>query len=77
LDDTYEYLTYGSCPEIRFGELTVVQLDNHEQIQWKYVKVRQLRILTSVLCCVVGPLLLLLAIWSRYSMIRSKKGAAN
>jgi len=73
LDGAKEYLAYGSCPDIRFGELTVVRLDNNGQIQWKYVKVSQLQILTSALRCVVGPLLLLLVIWLVYSIMQARR----
>ena len=50
LAGSMEYQFYGSCSGGRFAELTVVQLDNDGNIQWKFVEVGPLQTINSVLC---------------------------
>lgn len=67
-----EYQFYGSCSGSRFAELTVVQLDNNGKIQWKHVEVDPIQITTSVLRCVLGPILLLIILWVVYGIYQRK-----
>ena len=67
-----EYQFYGQCSGGRFAELTVVQLDNNGNIQWKFVEVGPLQTINSVLRCVLGPIFLLMMFWIIYGMFRGK-----
>jgi hypothetical protein len=61
-----EYQFFGSCQGGRFAELRVVQLDEKGFIHWKHVKVDTIQLVTSVLRCVVGPLLLFAVLYILY-----------
>jgi hypothetical protein len=69
------YQFYGECFGGRFAELTVVQLDNNGKIRWKHVKVDAIQVTTSVLRCVVGPILLSLIIYILYGIYQEKTAA--
>lgn len=67
-----EYQSFGDCRGGRFAELTVVQLDGDGAIQWKHVRVDAIQLASSVLRCVVGPLLLLAALYILYRFYQER-----
>lgn len=67
-----EYQFYGDCFGDRFAELTVVQLDDNGVIRWRYVKVDTVQVATSVLRCVLGPVLLLVILYILYKVYQEK-----
>ena len=72
LANTKEYEMYGSCPD-GASILTVAQLDNNGQILWKSFKVNEIGFISSTLKCILGPLLLILAIWIIAVTLREKR----
>lgn len=72
LAGTKEYQFFGSCQGGRFAELTVIQLDEKGAIQWKHVRVDAIQLVTSVLRCVVGPLLLLAGLYILYRFYQER-----
>jgi len=72
LANAKEYQFYGSCSGGRFAELTVVQLDDNGKIQWKHVRVDPIQITTSVLRCVLGPILLFVILWVVYGIYQRR-----
>lgn len=71
LEDTVDYQVFGNCSGA-IG-VTVAQIDSSGQIQWKAVETRSLDLVTTVLRCIAGPLLLGLAIWTVVRMVRRRR----
>jgi hypothetical protein len=62
-----DYEASGDCTEGGNPQLTVVQLDAENRIQWKAVSGFQTQVLNGVLRCILGPALILLAAWAFYT----------
>lgn len=66
------YQFFGECSGGRFAELTVVQLEDSGMIRWKHVSVDAIQVMTSVLRCVLGPILLLSVLYILYRFYQEK-----
>ena len=75
LEGSKEYQLYGSCSGGRFADLTVMQLTHDGRILWKLVEVSSIQTTTSVLRCVLGPLLLLVILYILYKLYQEKTAA--
>lgn len=67
-----EYQFFGDCRGGRFAELTVVRLDERGMVQWKHVRTDPIQLATSVLRCLVGPLLLLVVFYILYRFYQER-----
>ncbi|PWB69399.1 MAG: hypothetical protein C3F07_19350 [Anaerolineales bacterium] len=67
-----EYQFFGGCQGGGFAELTVVQLDANGAIQWKHARVDRVQLATSVLRCVIGPLLLFAVFYILYQLYQER-----
>ncbi|HAV76048.1 MAG TPA: hypothetical protein DCX53_01705, partial [Anaerolineae bacterium] len=72
LEGAQKYLFFGDCSGGRFAELTVVQLDGSGRILSKSVGVSSIQVATSVLRCVLGPILLVVILWVLYGAYQRK-----
>lgn len=75
LEGSREYQFFGECLGGRFAELTVVQIDNNGMIRWKHAKVDAIQVATSVLRCVLGPVLLFFILYTLYKFYQEKTAA--
>lgn len=77
LANTVDYRIFGDCPgdtaRITASGVTITQINNSGQILWKTINSRTIDVFTSVLRCIVAPLLLALAVLIVIQVIRGKK----
>jgi hypothetical protein len=75
--NSIDYRIFGSCPgdsaRMTASSVTVTQIDSSGQIQWKTVNSQTIDLFTTVLRCIVAPLLFVFVIWVVFQIIQGKK----
>lgn len=71
LANVKDYQVFANCSS-GASSLTAVQIDNNGRILWKSFEGEQIGFTESVLKCVLGPLLLLLAGWIVFATMRGQ-----
>jgi hypothetical protein len=63
LPSARDYKVFGYCPDSGDPRVTVVQITGNRAVLWKSINTLNLDIISSVLKCFIGPLLMILAGW--------------
>jgi hypothetical protein len=75
--NTTDYKIFGSCAgntaRMTASGVTVTQIDSRGQILWKTINSQTIDLLTTVLRCILAPLLFAFAIWIVIQIIQRRK----